>query len=139
MSVQEIAAPTIPCLSAQPSWHLSNAAEHWPRRLILSHQRIARDDCEPSHVGEARWSSHSFYVGSGDKRGLEAPCNLTRSKAERHTVESSISGHGGLQAPSNYSLKREPVTAVDLCTQLRSDRPSSMRRLPIGTVHNARF
>jgi hypothetical protein len=41
------------------------------------------------------------------KRGLEVPCNLTHSKAERHTVESSISGYGGLQAPSNYSVKRE--------------------------------
>jgi hypothetical protein len=50
---RKIAAPTIPVFQLS-SWHLSNAAEHWPRRLILSHQRIAKDDCEPSHVREAR-------------------------------------------------------------------------------------
>jgi hypothetical protein len=71
---------------------------------------------------------------------LEEPCNLTHSKAERHTVESSISGYGGLQAPSNYKSEERNDTAVDLCTQFRSDRPSSIRRrLPIGTVHKARF
>lgn len=59
MSLQEIAAPTILVFQLSHLGQLSNAAEHWPRRLILSHQRIARDDCEPSHVREARWSSHS--------------------------------------------------------------------------------
>jgi hypothetical protein len=43
------------CLSAQPSWQLSNAAEHWPRRLSLSHQRIARGTIVNRHMlGEPR-------------------------------------------------------------------------------------
>jgi hypothetical protein len=81
-----------------------------------------------------------IYVGSGDKHGLEAQCNLTRSKAERHTVESSISGHGERASTEQLQPEKRTVTTVDLCTPLHSDRPSSIqRRLPIGTVHNARF
>ena len=45
-----------------------------------------------------------IYVGSGDKQGLEAQCNLTRSKAERT--------HRRIQSyrirENNYILKREP-------------------------------
>src|ERR1700733_3276584 len=104
-----VAVPTIPCLSPQLPWQLSNAAEHWPRRLSLNHQRIGRNDYEPSHVKGAALAFSFTYVGSGDKHSLEAPCNLTHSKVERHTLESSISGCGACKAPSNYSLKREPL------------------------------
>lgn len=65
-----VAAPTIPRLSAQLPWQLSGAAEHWPRRLSLSHQRIARDDCEPSHVRGAVLVFSFIYIGSGDKTQL---------------------------------------------------------------------